>query len=241
MRSLASLGQYVATTNTTGIQIHLYNSATIKAALPSGNLVALKMDTTYPWYGLVKFKVEETDGSRWSLRMRKPGWCQEAQVIINGQPVNDLTIESGYALLERAWQTGDEIELELATEPRLFEAHPRIDAVRDSVAIQYGPLIYCLEAADVDANLLDVRLDENTPLKVVWRDDLLTGGIMVVETSGYVANVEKWQDNLYRPLSDNNRQVSPSQTVSLRAIPYYAWGNRKQGAMRVWIPRLDKG
>ncbi len=240
MRLMASLGHYFATLDTTGVQIHLYNSATIKTTLASGNHVALTMDTNYPWYGHVKLAIAKTDGSIWLLRMRVPSWCQKVQVIINGQPVNDLTIESGYALLERAWQAGDVIELELAAEPRLFEAHPRIDAVRDSVAIQYGPLAYCLEAVDVEANLLDVQLDENTLLEAVWHDNLLTEGIIVVETTGHVANVDAWQDNLYRPLSGNNRQTPTRQTVSLKAIPYYAWGNRKPGAMRVWIPRLDK-
>lgn len=240
MRLLASLGQYVATIDATGVQIHLYNSATIKTELTSGTRVALTMDTNYPWYGYVKLIIEETDGSTWLLRLRVPGWCEQAQVTLNGQSVNNPTIESGYVLLKRAWQAGDVVELELAMEPRLFKAHPRIDAVRDSVAIQYGPLVYCLEAADVEVNLMDVRLDENTPLEAVWRDNLLAEGIIVVEAAGQVVNVEKWQNNLYRPLHENNRQTTSGKTVFLKAIPYYIWGNREPGAMRVWIPRVNK-
>jgi DUF1680 family protein len=198
------------------------------------------MDTNYPWYGCVKLTIEETDGSTWSLRLRLPDWCQESQITLNGQPIDNLIIESGYALLERAWQAGDMIELELTIEPNLFEAHPRIDAMRDSVAIQYGPLIYCLEQEDViTANLMDVRLDERVPLEAVWCDNLVAEKIIVVEATGQVLNVNGWLD-LYRPLRGNNFYKPAKREISLKTIPYYAWGNRKPGAMRVWIPRMER-
>ncbi len=239
MRLLASLGQYLATMDANGVQIHLYNSAAITAALPSGNPVALTVATNYPWRGHVKLNIEQADGSPWALRLRLPGWCREAKVLLNGQPVNDLVIDSGYALLERPWQAGDVIELELEIEPGLFEPHPRIDAVRDSVAIQYGPLVYCLEAEDIDIDLMDVQLNEKAPLKTRWCDNVVDEEIIAIETMGQRMDVETWQD-LYRPVTDNDLHKFSQQAVHLKAIPYYAWGNRKPGAMRVWIPRLPK-
>jgi DUF1680 family protein len=239
MRLLASLGQYVATMDDTGVQIHLFNSTTIATVLASGNSVTLTMNTNYPWDGYIKLVVAETDGSTWSLRLRLPDWCQKTQLTVNGQPVEKLTIESGYALLERTWQTGDVVELELAIEPHLFEPHPRIDAVRDSVAVQYGPLVYCLEEEDVAANLMDVQVDETTPLKAAWCDNLVSEGIIVIKATGQIINVGGWQD-IYRPLSGNNLYAPAKERISLKMIPYYTWGNRKRGAMRVWIPRVER-
>jgi DUF1680 family protein len=185
--------------------------------------------------------IKETDNSVWPLRLRIPGWCDEAQVALNGLPINSPTIvEGGYVVLEHPWQPGDVVELNLALTPRLVEAHPRIDAVRDKVAIQYGPLVYCLEEVDVNANLMDILLNDNHPLEAVWNDNLLTEEMIVVKAAGRVINVEEWQNNLYRFLNKNNLYPTSEQTVYFKAIPYYAWANRKPGAMRVWIPRINK-
>jgi DUF1680 family protein len=237
MRLIASLGHYLATKDATGLQIHLYNPASLKTELASGHPIALTMETEYPWQGQVKLMIQDTDGAAWQLRLRVPGWCQSAQVTINGQRVDNPMSESGYIVLNQAWQPGDVIELTLAIEPQLIEAHPRLDAIRGSVAIQRGPLIYCLEEVETEVNLLDVRLDEEASLQATWEEGLLPEGIVVIETTGRVLNPNDWQDTLYRPLNSLGRQVAPSKAVRLKAIPYYAWANRGVNAMRVWIPK----
>ncbi len=234
MRLLASLGQYVATSDPTGLQIHLYNPATIRTELASGRPVALSMHANYPWQGQVKLSLEEADHSTWQLRLRVPGWCANAQVSLNGQTVKQALFEAGYLVLERAWQPGDTVELALAMPPYLVEAHPRVDAVRDSLAIQRGPIVYCFEAVDQpQLNFLDFQLDENAPLQNVWREDLLPEGVMTVQTTGYVLEGD---GPLYRRV--NSVQGRSHRPVQLHAIPYYAWANRGPNAMRVWIPRF---
>jgi hypothetical protein len=236
MRVLASLGQYVATRDEAGFQIHLYSTAAIRAELASGRPVTLKMSTDYPWQGRVTLTIAETDGSAWKLRLRVPEWSQNVTLTLNEQPVETLTRESGYAALERAWQPGDVVTLALSIEPFIVEAHPRVDAVRGSLALQRGPLVYCLEAADHSGlNLMDVQLDETAPLQAAWRDDALPGGVMVIQAGGFVSQADEWQNRLYRRLSSGGG--SPRRPATLTAIPYYAWANRGADAMRVWIPR----
>jgi DUF1680 family protein len=238
MRLLASLAQYVVTYDDTGLQIHLYNTALINTALISGHPVVVSMQTDYPWQGQVKLSIQDADGSTWQLRLRRPEWCSKATVVINGQPVEKLTTELGYVVLERAWQPGDVVELTLPMEPTLVEPHPRIDAIRDSVAIQRGPLVYCLEAVDhPHIDLMDIRLDETAPLQAVWREDLLPEGLMVIQSSGCVLEGDDWHGQLYRRLSDRDGQSPESRPMPLTAIPYYAWANRGANPMRVWIPR----
>ncbi len=236
MRLLASLGQYFATTDATGLQIHMYNSATLKTVLPSGQRVGLTLQTDYPWQNQIKLTFQETDGSAWPLRLRVPGWCTDAQAAVNGQPLKQLPLENGYLVLEQSWQPGDTIELSLSLETQLIEANPRVDAVRDSLAIQRGPLVYCLEQIDQpQANLIDVQLDDTATLEAIWREDLLPEGIMAIQTTGYVVEDNRWSGRLYRTLSRGEKLSR--QPVRLTAVPYYIWANRGANAMRVWIPR----
>jgi DUF1680 family protein len=234
MRLLASLAQYFVTHDTTGWQVHLYNTSTVKL---SGQPVALSIQTDYPWQGEVRLTIDETDGSTWQLRLRNPDWCPAAAVAINGQMVEKPVSEAGYLVLERAWQPGDTVVLTLPMEPDLIEAHPRIDTVRDSLAIQRGPVVYCLEELDYPhTNLMDIRLDKTAPLNTVWREDIAAEGLMVIQASGYVLAPEEWHDHLYRRVS--NRSELPHQPIPITAIPFFAWANRGPGAMRVWIPYL---
>jgi DUF1680 family protein len=141
----------------------------------------------------------------------------------------------GYISLTRAWRMGDVIEMNLDIKPVLMASNPRVDATRASLAIQRGPLVYCLEDRDqeVQGRLLDVVIDPDAGLNSVWRDDLL-GGVMVVETTGELPSDEPWHGRLYQRIDE--LQYVKSQKVSLIAVPYFTWGNRGIGPMRVWIP-----
>lgn len=235
MRLLASLGHYVATWDPAGLQIQQYAPATIDAELAAAGRVALRLETAYPWQGQIRLTVEETGPVPWRLSLRLPGWCQGPSVRINGE-LTDAAATNGYAALERLWHTGDVVELELPMSPRLTVAHPRVDATRGSVAIERGPIVYCLEQCDQepDVNLLDVEIDETSPFEDTWRGDLLAG-VVGVRTAGYAVDTWAWRDRLYEPLTGQGDQ--PRRPVRLTAVPYYAWANRGPGAMRVWIPR----
>jgi len=235
MRQIALLGYYVATTNNDGLQIHQYISSTIEADLAGQRPVKVNLETGYPWIGHVNLTIEETDGSAWELALRIPGWCGKASVQIGDEIIDVSASRGNYARLNRTWQAGDVVQLDLALQPRFIEPNPHIDATRSSLAIEYGPLVYCLEEADqpTGVHLGDVQVDPASPLKTVWREDLL-GGVVVIEAQGAAMDMAGWQDTLYRTLASNNH--SPQQ-VNLAAVPYYAWANREPGAMKVWIPR----
>ena len=234
MRQIAMVGHYLATVDETSLQIHQYASSRIEAELGIGKRVALRMETDYPWNGRVRVAVEEADGAAWRLALRVPGWCQGASVRVNGRAVESATTGGTYATVERTWQAGDVIELDLPMLPRLVEPHPRVDATRGSLAITRGPLVYCLEEVDQEAglNLLDVHIAPDAPLEATWREDLL-GGVVAVKARGTVADTRAWEDQLYRPLT---AERLPQRAIELTAVPYYAWANRGPGMMRVWIP-----
>lgn len=235
MRLFSSFTHYLSTHDAKGIQIHHYASAEISCDLPSKQHVKLNMITEYPWQGLIRLKVMESGESPWGLSLRIPEWSQKSTLSINGKVVKELSLEKGYLVLERAWLVEDIIELELGMEPMFVISNPRIDATRGCLAIQRGPIVYCLEDIDqeIKGRLLDVEIDKNEPLITKWEGDLLNG-VMVVEAKGQFIDIEGWRGHLYQQTKFPIQETThPARLV---AIPYYAWGNREIGGMRVWIP-----
>ncbi len=225
-RLLASINHYFATVDPAGIQIHLYGGAEI-----SSDLGKMKMSTRYPWDGAVKVEIVESGSLEWTLAFRKPGWAQNGNIQVNGHAEEAKLSPAGYWELRRQWKVGDVVILQLPVEPFLVTANGRVDAVRGSVAIQRGPVMYCLEAHDQPAgtNLLDVAIDPNAALESEWRSDILSGAVFV-KASGVLMDGEQ---PLYQRLDQNRPDGRP---VSLTAVPYYAWGNRGLEAFRVWVP-----
>lgn len=232
MRLVASLSNYFASLNEAGIQIHQYGNMEI-----SFGRSGLTVETEYPWNGRVKFTVTASADQPWRLSLRVPGWCQSFGLRVNGRDVHGR-LEKGYMPIERTWKTGDVVEADFAMPPFLVEANPRIDGVRGCLAIQRGPIVYCLDAHDqpVEVNLLDVRMDPSEALTARWQSDLLDG-VMTIEATGYQPDRSDWlEEGLYRPLIPGKELRASERKVKLTAIPYYAWGNRGLKSMRVWIP-----
>ena len=174
---------------------------------------ACAMRTGYPWDGRVELEV--TEPGECTLALRVPAW---GQTRLDGRPV-----APGYAALRRDWRAGDRIVLELDLAPRLVAPHPRIDAVRGCLAVERGPLVYCLEGA-VD----DARLDPDGELRPAWREDLL-GGVVAIAAAG--ARVDGAAAVL--AVRGDARAAAPED---LELVPYAWWGNRGVGGMRVWLP-----
>jgi uncharacterized protein len=236
MRLLASLGHYVATRDRTGLQVHQYAPVRIATALATGGAVRLRMETRYPWEGAVRLTVEESDGRSWPLALRIPEWSAgRAAVRVNGAPATATPDGHGYLRLEQPWRPGDTVELDLPMDARLIEPHPAIEATRGCLAIERGPLVYCVEQADQGAApVAELELDPSRPMESRWAPELLEG-VVVVRAPGFRVDESAWGGRLYRPFRPG---AAPArQRAELTAIPYFAWANRGPGAMRVWIPQ----
>ena len=150
MRTLSSLQCYLATRDGAGVQIHQYASGRIRADLPGGS-AEFAVATEYPWSGTVQIDVTQATGAEFELALRVPAWCQSATVTVIRDGSAEVVAASGpgeYTRLTRPWAVGDHVRLDLAMPPRLTVADDRVDAVRGCVAIERGPLVYCLEQTD---------------------------------------------------------------------------------------------
>jgi len=175
-------------------------------------------------------RVSATPAESWELALRVPAWSARFTVTVNGERIQAAE-QDGYVRLRRRWQTGDEVVLGLDLTPRLTVPHPRIDAVRGCVALERGPLVYCIEQADQDAAVDDLRLDPGvpvTPSGEVAGSVTLRAGAVHAQAGGQAG---EWP---YRP-ADADGNGAPT-AGELTAIPYAWWGNRTPGPMRVWIP-----
>jgi len=242
MRLLGSLDHYLATIDADGrgIQVHQYAPSVIAVDLAAG-AVELRVATDYPWQGRVEITVDRAPSGPWSLQLRRPRWSVSTRLQLNGADVHSALDGHGYFVVERTWQPGDRVVLELDLHPRMTAPHPRLEAARGCVAIERGPLVYCLEQPDYpdDADVLDVALDLDLPperLSATWQPDLLDG-VMTVHARGRLTDTAAWDGATFRSLQKRRPGSPPApRTVPLVAIPYYAWANRTPGPMRVWIP-----
>ena len=206
MRLLSSWNQYLATGDGTGVQIHQYASADIRAGE-----VEVAVRTGYPWDGRVTVEVVATPSEPWTLSLRVPGWSRAATLSV--ADASPLPVTPGYAQRTRVWRGGDRVTLDLDLPVRRTDPDPRVDAIRGCVAFERGPIVYCVESADLLASVDvdDLRWDPGRDAAPEPRPDLGDGVVGVgvpVEAAG----------------------VAP-------AIPYYSWANRGVGGMRVWLPR----
>jgi uncharacterized protein len=230
MRLLASLHHYLATTGDGGVQLHQYATSTIRAVVPDAGPVELAVETGYPWSGSVTVEVVECGDAEWTLSLRVPAWARGA--VVDGRQVTP-----GYAELTRRWRPGDRVVLELDVSPRLTAPNPRIDAVRGCLALERGPVVYCFEAGDLPAgaDLADVALPpdpapaDSGPIEPL-------GGVPGVSVAGVVRDLDRWRQIEYVDV----RELPPEGAAAparLLAVPYFAWANRGDGGMRVWLPR----
>jgi uncharacterized protein len=226
-RLLTSLGQYIYTTSDDTIYTHLYIGGEAKLDV-AGSKVKLTQVTNYPWSGDVKLKVSADKESTFTLALRIPGWCREFKIWVNGEELKCREVRDGYVFLTRKWKNGDKVELVLDMSVDIIQANPKVKSNAGKVALQRGPLVYCLEEADNGANLQAITLDISKPITANYEESFL-GGAVVLTVEGTREDENSWSEELYKPL-----QVA-EKTVELKAVPYFMWGNREPGEMLVWM------
>ncbi len=207
-RTLLMVPTWSYTKGPSALHVNLFIGSRVNVGKIAGTNVQVVQKTDYPWKGAVAITINPEKAQTFSVHIRVPNRATSVlytttpavsglkRIALNGKPFTPHIV-NGYAVIERRWEPGDTIELELPMEVQRLKADPRIKADGNLVALQYGPLVYNVETADQHS--LDQPLSKE-PLKAEWRPDLL-GGVMVI--------TGKWQDG-----------------TSMLAIPNYARMNR---------------
>lgn len=229
IRFLPSVPGLIYTTHSDTLFVNLYasNEAEVEIA---DQKISIAQSSSYPWSGEVKINIDPDKKSTFTLKLRVPGWTKnevlpgnlysylsqsddQPTITLNGKLLG-LNIVNGYFSINRKWSRGDEIELVLPMKVRMTQADESVEDDRNKSSIEYGPIVYCVEAIDNPEGLEIISLSDHMSWDVKFQDDLLEG-----------VNV-----------STGVNQKDNSQLV---AIPYYSWSNRGVGAMKVWLPYED--
>lgn len=208
------------------VMINLYASSSAILDV-AGKKVSLDVVTRYPWNGDVNVRISPEQSGKFAVKFRIPDWARNVvmdgalyrfsdpntepvTIAVNGKEV-PLVMDRGYAILSRVWKKGDRVSVHFPMSVRRVVADQRVEADRQRTALQYGPLVYCVEGIDNQYDLNAVSVAHDAQLSVHDRPDLF-GGIPAITST-----------------SKNGRR-------NFTAIPYYLWSNRGAGTMSVWLP-----
>ena len=223
VRLFPALGGYIYAQEQQDVYVDLFITSQTTAEV-GGTAVTIAQETRYPWDGSSKITVEPAAAVRFTLRVRIPGWAQGTpvpstlyryfesenpgpQLTVNGAPV-EIELDKGFACIDRTWGSGDVVELNLPMPVRRVASDPGVVENRGKVAVERGPIVYCLEGIDNGGKALGRTLPDGAALTVAWQQDLLHG-VNVVRAYGAGAD--------------------------LTFVPYYAWAHRGVGEMAVWL------
>src|SRR5208283_4787598 len=142
-----ALGGYAYAASADSLYVNLFIQGSAQAKV-GDTPVALKVTTEYPWEGKVRLELTPAERAKFALRLRVPGWCHNASVTVNRREMKALVAERGYLVLDREWKRGDRVELDLPMPIERVAANPQVKADQGLLAIQRGPIVYCLEQCD---------------------------------------------------------------------------------------------
>ncbi|CAN7706351.1 glycoside hydrolase family 127 protein [Rhizobium sp. LjRoot258] len=225
-RFITSLGQYFYSTKSDEVAIHLYGENAAELSVGDA-LLRLRQKTEYPWNGDVRIALGLDQQKHFALRVRVPGWCRNATAFVNSESIR-LDVVKGYAAIEREWRDGDEVRLTFDMPVDRLYAHPAATEDNGRFALRRGPVIFCVEEADLGTEPQRLRLPTRGEIAVRF-DGTLLGGATVLEGDAMEADASDWKETLYRT------QPPALKTTRFKAIPYHLWANRKPGAMAVWL------
>ena len=236
VRTIAEASGYVYGLDRKGLYMHLYGANHLKTVSDAGEQIDIQEKTDYPWDGHILLTLEKMPKSTYSLYLRIPGWAAGATLKINAALQPQKIIPGTYLTLTRNWQAGDKIELDFPMEVKLMAASPLVEANRGQVAVQRGPVVYCLESKDLPpgVDIEDICIDKNS--KWIKRQEKIgPQRIMALETTACLKPPAPGKDLLYYPLP-----AASCRPVKISMIPYYGWENRGRADMEVWIPLAAK-
>ena len=240
-RFMASVPGYIYAKKGDTLFVNLFAGGTADVDLAGGTL-RVAQATRYPWDGAVRITLTPDRARAFAVNVRIPGWARDEPVPgdlyrfldkSSAQPtlkVNDravpITLSNGYVSVSRTWKTGDTIQLDLPMPVRRIIAHDRVEADRNRVALQRGPIVFAAEWPDnPNGKVRNIVLPDANPLTAEFRPDLLNG---VEILKGRALG-----------LSYDERGTVHRSEQPFTAIPYATWANRGRGQMAVWLARTE--
>ena len=228
-RLVSSLPSYAYTENDDTLFVHLYLGGTLIKDV-EGKKAAFEIESQYPWKDKVVIRYVGDDSVNMKFAVRLPGWSNKNQVAQNNANnlVKTQQEQNGYCYISGVWNKGDVIELTLPTEIKVLSADLRVRENLGKVALVKGPVTYCVEEHD---NSRDLHLYELCPTEPMTESNILIEGqnfpTIIAKGKKHKMCVK---DSLY-----NEYTPAKYEDVDITYIPYFAWANRGENEMSVWL------
>ena len=237
-RLIESLGNYIYGFSKNNIWINLFVGSNTSISV-GDQQIPLAMKTNYPWDGQVQLTVLPLKKTRFGLHIRIPGWAtgdavpgglysfRDASaagitVNLNGQPIQ-YKMDKGYMVIDREWNKGDLISLNVPMDIKRVTSRIEVKANIERVAIQRGPIIYCVEGVDNTGRAVNIVLPKTAVLSATPQT-ILSEKVISIQTEATVLAVSADGQNVQ------------AEKKKITAVPYYTWNNRGPGQMLVWLP-----
>ena len=230
VRTIAKSSKWAYSLSKIGIAVNLYGGNKLDTKLSDGSVLKLTQTTNYPWEGAVNITIDKCKTDPFEILLRIPDWAAGTTIMLNGKKLSKKIKAGSFAKIKREWKKGDSITLEMPMDIHLVEGHPRIEEVRNQVAVKRGPIVYCMETPDLPKNtkILDVYIDGKAHLSVKHQPDFL-GGVATIEGNLLLRSDERTA--MYQPIQQPKWKNHTTQLV-----PYFAWSNRGMAEMTVFMP-----
>lgn len=237
LRTIAEVHNHMYSLADGTLYVNLYGANDLDTQWTNGDRVKIRQSTNYPWDGAVRLDIEEAPASEVSMQLRIPAWAKSetTTVTVNGKTVAS-GIEAGkYFEVARQWKSGDVVELNIGFEVSLYESNPLVEETVGQVAVKYGPLVYCVESNDLPegVDIMDVALslDAAAGDVVFGKKQIANTIVTTVSLPAWHLQSEEWSSrSLYRKAAKQT-----AESIQLELVPYYAWGNRGDTDMTVWL------
>lgn len=260
-RLLSSIGSYAYTETEDVLYIHQYIGAHIKKQVKD-NILDIIIESELPWDGTVKVSVNAKEATTCTIAIRIPDWSSSYQCYelnqtkeqqgksqqgkknpIEGHQsekkefeVNQENIQDGYLYITREWIGESTVCMDFQMEIKLMEANPYVREDIGKIAITRGPIVYCLEEVDNGPMLHLLTFDKNQRDHMIAKEEVIgSNKIIALYGRGKKLRINDTKETLYHEITDEY------QDVELKWIPYYAWANRGEGEMSVWIRSSGEG
>ena len=231
LKIMGALPGYVYAADRDGVYVNLFVGSRAAIAVEGVPRSCSGRTTRYPWDGEVRLLVEPERDAEFAVNVRLPAWCGEPRAAIERQTPGNLRERPRLRASPSNVAARRRVELSLPMPVQRIQAHPKVEADAGRVALQRGPLVYCLEAVDNDSHVRNLAIPPDVQLRAQFRADLL-GGVTVIQGQALALHRVGWPDALYLP----SASVPGAARVEFTAIPYFANANRQPGEMRVWMP-----
>ncbi|MRT91962.1 glycoside hydrolase family 127 protein [Ancylomarina sp. 16SWW S1-10-2] len=235
VRTVCKISGWAYSKSENGIAVNLYGGNKLSTTLLDGSKIELSEVTNYPWEGTVTITVDKCKKQAFDIMLRIPDWAKNSKILVNGEATDVVVTPGKFATMTRKWKKGDVISLDMPMEVTFVEGNTRIEEVRNQVAVKRGPIVYCVESADLPkgTHIVDVYLNSAAPYKAEFKKDLL-GGVTTITTEVLIRKNSN-EDSMYKTV-----RKPEFETRKVQLIPNYAWSNRGQGEMTVFMPIVWK-